>query len=216
MSAPAADFRARVRAQIAANPAPTRSAGTRRSIILHTGAALVMLAFFELAGGLSHSSGRPLALTLAVAGSASLVAALTTWIARPKMGSMLGRSRLTYLAIAIGTPALLFGAMVVWSGMYEEPCARIGFRCVMLTVGMGLALGSAMFAVRRGRVVHHVRANGAAIGAIAGAWASVLVDLWCPLTNAPHALVGHVVPIVALASIGALVAKRVLPLRTRT
>jgi hypothetical protein len=42
-----------------------------------------------------------------------------------------------------------------------------------------------------------------------------LVDLWCPLTSSAHVLVGHVLPVVVLAMIGASVGPTVLGLRAR-
>jgi len=50
------------------------------------------------------------------------------------------------------------------------------------------------------------------LGATAVAWSAVLVDLWCPLTNVPHSLVGHVLPI---ALLGAMLGKTVLRLRVQ-
>jgi hypothetical protein len=49
----------------------------------------------------------------------------------------------------------------------------------------------------------------------AGSWAAVLVDLWCPLTNMPHVLVGHVLPLVILAAAGGVLGHRVLRMTPR-
>lgn len=212
---PSSDLRARLRASVAKHPAPTRSEGRRRSVLLHAAAIVAMLAVFEGAGGLSHSAGRPIALTLGIAGVVSLIAAATTVFTQPRSGSMLARPARTYLALGVLAPALVFVGMIAWNGLYQEPFQRIGFRCMALTVSMGGFLAAATFYLRRGRGLQHVGAQGAAIGVMAGVWATVLVDLWCPLTNAPHVLVGHVIPVAFLGLVGALVGRRVLPLRAR-
>ena len=43
-----------------------------------------------------------------------------------------------------------------------------------------------------------------------GAWSGVLVELWCPLVNLPHALVGHALPLAVVIAIGALWGRRAL------
>lgn len=70
-------------------------------------------------------------------------------------------------------------------------------------------LGS-LLAFRRGVEPRNPWALGAGIGAVCGAWASVLVDLWCPLTNLPHVLVGHVLPIVILVALSTVLGRTML------
>jgi hypothetical protein len=48
---------------------------------------------------------------------------------------------------------------------------------------------------------------------VAGAWAAVMVELWCPLAVHEHVLVGHVLPLVVLALAGSAVGVRVFRLR---
>jgi len=47
-------------------------------------------------------------------------------------------------------------------------------------------------------------------GAGAGLGSALLIDLWCPVSYVPHLLIGHVLPIAVLASVGAAVGGRVL------
>ena len=50
--------------------------------------------------------------------------------------------------------------------------------------------------------------DAGADGAAAGAWAAVMVELWCLLALPEHILVGHVLPLVALAAAGAALSAR--------
>ena len=72
----------------------------------------------------------------------------------------------------------------------------------------------AFLAVRRNAPVHPAL-NGAVMGVAAGACAWVAVDLWCPVASLPHLLLGHVLPLCILASIGALLGQILLALRRR-
>jgi len=75
-----------------------------------------------------------------------------------------------------------------------------------------LPMASFLF-LRRGIEPRGPWALGAAIGASCGASAGVLVDLWCPLTDTRHVLVGHVLPIVILVIVGTVLGRRVLGVR---
>jgi hypothetical protein len=48
---------------------------------------------------------------------------------------------------------------------------------------------------------------------VAGAWAAVMVELWCPLAVQEHVLVGHVLPMLALALAGAAFGARAFRVR---
>jgi len=78
---------------------------------------------------------------------------------------------------------------------------RRGFPC--LRAGLLDALPAALLAwlvVRRGLVLHTVTA-GAAAGALAGLAGVLMLELHCPILEAPHAMVWHVavIPLSALA-----------------
>ena len=53
------------------------------------------------------------------------------------------------------------------------------------------------------------------MGLAAGAWGWVVVDLWCPVAYIPHLLLGHVLPLIVLAGVGALLGRAFLSLRSR-
>jgi hypothetical protein len=56
----------------------------------------------------------------------------------------------------------------------------------------------------------HPRAFGAALGAAGGFWAATLVDLWCPVGYPLHVVLGHALPTLVLAALGAAAGSRVL------
>ncbi len=210
-----AELKARLRAQIEKNPRPTRPESRRRVVLVHALAMLVMLGIFEGAGGAAHGSGRPLFLTVVVVAAVSLVGVAATFLSTPSRGSMLQRPWWVQLGLVLLAPVAITIAMTVWHHFYDEPFQRFGWRCLGLTIGMGLALGTAMFVVRRARIIHHPGLTGGALGATAGVWATMLVDVWCPLTNLPHVLVGHATPVLVLGVLGVLAGTKILALKPR-
>jgi hypothetical protein len=117
------------------------------------------------------------------------------------------------LAVAVGTPMALFAWMQVFAGTYVEPFSRIGLRCMAFTLTAAALPLLAILLVRRGIEPRRSAALGAALGVTCGGWASVVVAAWCPLTNATHALVGHVAPVVLLGLFGAVVGGWMLGMR---
>ena len=87
---------------------------------------------------------------------------------------------------------------------------------MMMAFGSGALLPVAGVYLRRRTALLHAPLTGAATGASSGAWSAILVDLWCPLTNVPHALVSHVLPIVALTGLGAILGATSLAVRSRS
>ena len=78
---------------------------------------------------------------------------------------------------------------------------------------MGAFPLAAFLISRRHSDPSHPRAMASALAVAAGACAWVLIDLWCPVAYLPHLLLGHVLPMVALAVIGALLGRRIVGLR---
>jgi hypothetical protein len=117
------------------------------------------------------------------------------------------------LAVALVTPIALFAWMQVFAGTYVEPFSRLGLRCISFTVTAAALPLATVLLLRRGIEPRRPTALGAAIGVTCGAWASVIVTAWCPLTNAVHALVGHVAPVMLLGLFGAIVGPWVLGIR---
>jgi hypothetical protein len=51
------------------------------------------------------------------------------------------------------------------------------------------------------------------MGVAAAACAWVFVDLWCPVAYVPHLMLGHVLPMAILGSVGALLGRFLLQVR---
>jgi hypothetical protein len=142
-----------------------------------------------------------------MAGGWGIVSALLSGLVFWRRRSTLGRPPAILMLAALATPLLLLGWLHHFNGTYDEPFSRPGLRCLAYTLAMSaLPLGS-FLALRRGIEPRGPWALGAAVGATCGAWASLLVDLWCPLTNTPHILVGHVLPVALLVALGTLLGR---------
>jgi hypothetical protein len=207
---PPAALRARVLAAAAATPSLTRSQGRRAaamSIGFSVGLAILL---FELMGGFAHSAGRPIAITAALSGGWSLAAVGLSRIALGRSRSMLARRPTVLLLASISAPAAAFVWSCLFYGTYTEPFARVGFRCLALTLLIAATPLATFLWLRRGVEPRRPSALGGVAGAMCGAWAGVIVHAWCPLTNPAHALVGHSLPIALLVVVGAVIGRRML------
>ncbi len=182
---------------------------------MYTIAALAGLPLFFMWGGFSHSAGRPVTLTYGLALGALLLAVAAASVAWWRGKSQVGRSQTVLVAVALLVPIATYIWMVSWHGRYAEPFSRVGYRCLAMTLASGAPLLAAAIWLRQRTIAVHPVASGAALGAAAGAFGGISVDLWCPLTNSPHVLVGHVLPMVVLALAGMIAGRFVLAIRRR-
>ncbi|HEY8075667.1 MAG TPA: NrsF family protein [Labilithrix sp.] len=206
-------LRARVLAAAAAKPSPTRVTGKRVAVGLVVASIALALIVFEIAGGFGHTEGRPLTLTVAIAGGWAVVSAALTWLAIGRGGSTLPRRPVVLASAALAAPIAAFVWLHLFNGAYDEPFQRVGYRCLAYTLIIAALPLAGFFVLRRGIEPRRPAALGAAVGAVCGAWSGVVVDLWCPLTNTPHVLVGHVVPLALLGFVGAVLGLRLLGVR---
>jgi hypothetical protein len=97
----------------------------------------------------------------------------------------------------------------IWSmSDYDEPAwgainSPYGFKCLGLSTVMAAAILAALVTTRRGTQPLNPRIAGAALGVASAIAAAALTDLWCPIGNPLHVLVGHVLPMVILGVVGA-------------
>ena len=213
------DVKARILADLQATPSPTRSASQLYAWLVLPSSIIVAAALFFAFDGLKHGQGRANWFFLASCLGWAAVAALSIWGAFMRGRSAIGRSRAFLIAVAIGTPALLFALMFGLAIAHPEVTLvhpeRIGFRCMGLTVAAAaFPLLSLSLARRESDPVHPI-ATGAALGSACGASAGVMVEMWCPVATPQHVLVGHILPIVLLAILGALLGARVIAMRPR-
>lgn len=215
---PPDDLRARILGAAGRLPSPHRAAATRRDRALYAlGAATLVIVFVAL-GGL-RLGRRPEAFLALTSGGWAVVAVLATWISLGRGRSMLGRPRPWLSVVAIATaPLLVAWALVVVAAWPEVRQLRGGMgahvMCFVLTLLLSTGPGVAWAWARRGTDPVHPRAALASLGAAAGAWAGVSIDLHCELSHEAHVALGHVLPVAILALFGAVFGKRVLGLRT--
>ena len=133
---------------------------------------------------------------------------------------MLGRPTSWLLGIAVVTAPSLLGWLLVgttiWPELQEPPGdLKLHVSCFVATTVFAIGPFVALLLARRFSDPVHPQAAGAALGAISGAWASVMIDLHCSVSSTAHVALAHVAPIVMYAVAGALIGGRVLGVRAR-
>ncbi len=212
-------LRARVLAAAAATPSTTRPRGRAAGGALLAASVAVGVSVFEGVGGFAHGAGRPLRITIALAGGWMVVSAVLAWLVLGRGGSTLARSPVLVGLAAVATPFILFAWMHAFNGAYAEPYDAVGYRCLRYTLFISVLPLATFLGLRRAVEPRHPAVLGAGAGAACAAWAGALIDLWCPLTNTMHVLVGHVAPLVAATIVGAAVGRFTLgvrPVRSRS
>lgn len=162
-------------------------------------------AIFLLSGGLRWG-GRPVSLLLGTTIGSALIASLAIFTMVWRGSSILGRSRAAVLSAALIAPLALLAWKMFYSSRFahgiDEWPAYPGLRCLGLTLAMSTLPLLALLHVREGTDPAHPHVTGFGLGAATGLGAAVLVDMWCPVANACHLLLGHVLPIALLALAG--------------
>jgi hypothetical protein len=216
-SGPPDSLRARVLEDATRVPSPPRAA-TRRYDAATIAAGIALLAIvFAVIGGADFST-RPLPfLVLTLVGWVA-IALLATWGGVGRGGSMLGRSARVLVTVAVVTGPGLLAWMLLGTSMYPgtmgfPASVRLHVACFASTVLMAVGAFAALVIVRRGTDPVHPRVSGAALGAVAGAWAGVMIDLHCPVSDTLHVAMAHLVPELVLALTGALLGRRLLGVR---
>jgi hypothetical protein len=212
---PQHELRARVLAAAASAPSPTRGRTWARNIALAVAATAVPVALFRSFYGM-RLDARPELLVRATAGGAAVIALGVSLLALFRGRSMLGRRRSTLLALVIGVPLMLLlwklGATLWFPKMFVLHLERHGFRCLALGCLLAPAPLAAVLWSRRGTDFVQPTLSGATLGVAVGAVAWVFVDLWCPVTDYHHLLLGHVLPVLLTTLVGAIAGRRVLDL----
>lgn len=207
------DLRARVLAQAAAAPSRTRTEARKIATALVAGSVAIAVTIFELIGGIDHSNSRPRWITYALAGGWGLASAALSVFVVGRSRSSMARRPILLLIAALVTPLLVFGWMHLFYSLYPDPPFRIGYRCLGYSLLFSALPLASFLALRRAIEPRHPSMLGAAAGAACAAWAGALIDLWCPLTNPLHVLVGHVLPIVIAMIVGAIAGRFMLGIR---
>jgi len=187
-------------------PVPARRAQRKPWVdaAMIAAAAAVLTAALWFSGGTPHAASRPPEVALWIVGGTALLAAAVTALALPRARSMLPRSRGELVAAMIGAPVLIGLWIVFGHRAYTDPFVRTGLRCFALTALTAPWPFAALVRLRWRPDPVHPALTGGALGAAAGAWSAVMVELWCPIASAEHVAKGHVAPFVLLVAAGAL------------
>jgi len=215
----AGDLKSRIVAAVRAEPAPTRRATLLRNALLLAAGGAVALAIFVLRGGV-RVYDRPTLLVVATSSGWFIAAAVAMRMAFARGRSMLGRPTAWLVALVVGAPFLL----LAWKVAVTAPCGapmmvwwddKPGYRCFAMDLGIGFVMLAALTAARRRSDPLRPGITGAALGMAAGIAAGSLVDLWCPVAHVQHLLLGHILPLVVLAALGALAGRCFIRLGNR-
>jgi hypothetical protein len=212
------ELKQRVLASAAAKPAPTRGQTIRARLVLFAAAIAGALVIFFVKGGVRMTNRPPLLVALTSLGTAILSGVGMYALFTRRGRSMLRRPRVWLLLAALGSTVAFmswkYGVSAAF-GMAQAWPGRVGFKCLRLSILTGALPLCAALVSWRGTDPLTPAATGAAFGAGAGLGSALLVDLWCPVAYVPHLLLGHVLPIAVLATLGALVGWRLLRVRSR-
>lgn len=213
---PPPDLRAAILAQAKRTPSPdaaaTRSA---RQLAILAGAA-VALASFAFFG--PKLGGRPMPFVAISAAGWAAIALGASVAAAARRRTMLGLARSALASIALAAAPVLYawvmGCTMAWPDVRDATGSLHAHVVCFLSTSL-FAIGPfvALALLRRGSDPVHPRATGAAIGAAAGAWGGVLIDLHCPLVGPAHVAIGHVLPVLLYAALGALAGSRLFGVR---
>jgi len=214
---PQRDLRARVLAEAARTPSPTRSEHRRRVILLAAIGAVATVTLFVGLGGMSPGT-RPVEMIAFTVGFGLVAAAVLTRLSSTAPRSMLGRPRGVLLtAVVLTAPVLAvlaFCATLAWpESAAEHVDASTDLACGALTVLQGALPLIALLLPRRGTDPVHPAVTGAALGMTAGAWTVVMAYLRCPHAAAMHCILAHVVPTLVLTALGAVLGWLLLRVR---
>lgn len=217
---PPESLKVRVLEAVRQRPMPPRTDRLAFSIGLAALAAMAMLAVLQWApplfgevGGPVHAAGRPASSGAWILAGTLALALSSTWLVLPSRRSMLSPARGLLLAVAIGVPVLVGAWLVLWHPTYADPFSRAGWRCFTLTALTAPWPFAVLAYLGRRLEPRHPGTAGAALGSVAGAWAAVMIELWCPLAAQEHVLMGHVLPLVALTLAGSAIGVRMFRLR---
>ena len=209
----AGDLRARTIAAVRAHPSKTRRAFRVRALLLMAGSVAGSLAMFLYVGGL-RAGPRPASLLVGTLVGALIISVLSMFVGTYRGSSMLPRPSWQLAILVALVPAALFAWKAGWSahypGMMVDWPERPGLRCFLLTLAIGIGPLASLVLLSRNSLPVRPGLVGGVMGTLVGAAAWVFLELWCPVAYPRHLVIGHVVPALVLAVIGAILGRRVM------
>jgi hypothetical protein len=220
MSLPALppELRARVLDAARREPAAPRASGLRRrgvTLVLGFGFAVASAVACTVLLGGPAVAPRPVGYFALVAFAWAAIAVVASWGAVGRGRSMLGRPVTQRVAIAMATPIALIAVAAAGSAVWPETIdgrsdLLAHVICAVLTILFALGPLVAFAVVNRRSDPIAPSLTGAALGAAAGAWGALGIELFCTRATPVHVFLGHVLPVALLVAVGAWVGRRLL------
>lgn len=209
---PSPELRARILSAARERPTSTRVEVNKKRLLWLTLSALPLVAMVLRSRPWAALWPLPKVIAVLVMASFSVLGA-----------SLLGRSgpaalrpREGLLAFSLASPIVFALGVVLSFGADSGGAPWIDHaHSHCFTLAVGLSLLPLLVAVRlaRGGDPVHPTSLGGVFGAIAGAWAGMAMAILCPRIDLPHLLVGHGLPLLLLALVGAVLGRWWLGLR---
>ena len=201
-------------------PVPSRAQAARRharAVVLGFAATAAIL----VAISLPTTRGRPLGYVVALVIAWLPIALLATWAAVGRGGSMLGRPARWLVATSLLTPVVLLLSWIPVTLRWPETLVDVSGafehgRCIAATVGFAVGPFVAFMLIRRASDPVNPVLTGAAIGTAAATWGAVTLPLICGFTAPRHMLIGHLLPVLLIAAVGAALGGRLVAVRPKT
>jgi hypothetical protein len=210
-----ADLRARVLAEVARTPSPTRRGRRRFLFLLGLAVVVATLLPFVGLGGIVRGT-RPTDLIAFDAGVGLLVAVAATGLAL-RSGSMLGPSSRVLAVVSSVTVPVLFLVVALTAAWWPGPVANTVHHsdalCALVTAAQGVLPLGAFIVARRQTDPVHPSLTGFALGIAAGAWTALVAVFRCPDAAVAHGVIAHVGPVWLLALAGALLGRALVAIR---
>jgi hypothetical protein len=205
-------LKARVLADISKTPAAPPGTYTKR-LVLAVAVLFGWLALVLIWKGLRKDvSELPSMYLIGSVVTSATAGGLLTYLGLTRGRAMLGAPPLLQIAGTLLVPMALgaWAMMVVGSGAHSlvpvtaANAFQTGLHCDAFAMVFGVPILLGLLSVKRGMETSVPRFVGACLGAAAGAWAHLGMHLICPVSHTLHALVGHVLPAIPLALVGAV------------
>lgn len=208
------EFKNRVLLAAAQTPSMTRTQARSRAIVYSMLASIPMFIALFIAGGPRNAAGRPFVVTVVLTVGCLLLAIGATFLSSLRSRWMTGVNRgITYFLV-LGMPLLYCAWIAGFHGVFEPPFERLGIRCFFLSLCSAPWPFAVMVTWRKTIEPHHPALLGAALGAVSGAWAGLMVVLFCPLSEPGHVARGHLLPFVVLIAAGSRLGARLFAVKS--
>ena len=211
------ELKGRILAMARSQPSPDRPTLRRQARwVMSLAAVVVLVVFLSFGGFRAWGAPRPPALIALTTGGTLAIAVWTFALLRRRAQALVGPDSRTLATTVVLVPLASFTWKVSWSLLFAGSSVwwadRPGLRCFGLSMLLSLLVFAAVLVLGRRTDPVHPASRGAALGVASGAAGATLMDLWCPVGHPVHVLLGHILPLLLLALLGASLGRFILDL----